>query len=136
MTTEDTEKLFIITHSALKADFGLMGDLPHEVANVVANVYLRYFEHGLASAPPIPYDEFNTRVSEQERMVKVVAEFRKFSQNQSAEKTEILADFIVDVFKFRMPDALTKMPIRRMIERKFRKSRDIPNLINALQLYQ
>jgi hypothetical protein len=136
MTNQDKEKLFTVTYSKLEADFGLMGDLPHEVANVVANVYLRYFEQGLASATAIPHDEFNTRVNEYQNMVKVVAEFRKFSKSQTADHIEILADFIVDVYKFRMPGALTKMPIRRMIERKFRKSRDIPNLINVLQLYQ
>ena len=136
MTNQDTEKLFAATYGALKADFGLMGDLPHEVANVVANVYLRYFEQGVASAPDVSPEEFNTRVDEYRRMANAIAEFRKFSQNETASHTAILADYYIDVFKFRMPDALTKMPIRRMIERKFRKSQDIPKLIDALGLYQ
>ena len=57
MTSEDTDKLVTVTYNALRSEFGFMGDLPFDVANTVANIYFRYFQQAMDSAPPITLDE-------------------------------------------------------------------------------
>ena len=77
MTSEDTEKLATVTYKALRSEFGFLGDLPFEVANTVANVYFRYFQQAMDSAPVISMAESITRQSDFESIRGVIAEFRQ-----------------------------------------------------------
>jgi len=138
MTSQDIDELTRLTCGALKSDFGFMGDLPLDLANTVANIYFRYFQQGVDSAPPITLEELVIRQKEYEAIQHFIAEFRSLRQKGEVSQfhMDILKDVLLDTFKYRILDAGSKMPIRRMMERKFRKTQDIPDLVKFLQLYQ
>jgi hypothetical protein len=137
MTTEDTEKLLTITHNALKAKFGLMGDLPYEFANTVANIYFRFFQQGMNSAPTISSEERSIRLREYEKIAKIVEETRVLMRTCNDHLLiNVSVAFIIDVCKYRMQNADKKTGIHRMIERKFLPHQDIPDLVKGLQLYE
>lgn len=137
MTSQEYETSLQATHVALKSEFGSMVDLPYELANSVANVYFRYFQMAFDHSPPISAIEMNTRRIEYESVPEVISNFRIVVQKCDDEP--LLKDFascITDVFQYRMHDAGSMIPLRRMIERKFKKSQDYPDLIRVLQLYK
>ena len=138
MTREDHEKAFLATHSALKANFGNMDDLPYEFANMVANVYFRLFELSFESALPVSAEESGMRQAAYESMPKLVHEIRELYGKKQVPQWVIdhLITTLIDTFKYRIQNAENKMPIRRMIERKFRRDPDFPDLIRSLGLHK
>ena len=136
MTNSDYEKLFVATQKALKSYFGSMGDLPYEFADAVANVYWRGFEQGLDSPPEISFEEMQTRRVEFDAMPGLVDGIRQMQRaGYSDGDVKAVAFCYVNTCKYRMDNAETKTPIRCMIERRFRRHQDIPNLVRALGVY-
>jgi|SRR5882724_5215455 len=137
MTREDAYKLGMVTYSAVKSQLGLLGDLPYELANSVANIYWRYFEGAMDSAPPMSMEEMDIRTSQFNAISGVISEFRRL-QGKGVTKNDrdAIAFYFVNMCKYRITGADKKTPIRCMIERRFRKSYDIPDLVKTLLLYQ
>lgn len=137
MTHEDTTKVLMATYSAIEAELGLLGDLPFELANTVANVYFRYFELGVSSSPLFSTEEIARRQVERESITEVISEYRIVKEKSTDQFfTDNMAECIVEVYSYQMADAPTRMFILRKIERKFRKSKDIADLVRGLQLYK
>lgn len=136
MTTNDYEKLITVTQKALYSSFGSMGDLPYEFADAIANIFWRCFEQGLVNAPEVGLLEMKMRQSEFEAAPGLVDGIRQLRIRGVDESTvKAMAFYFVNICKYRMPDADSKTPIRCMIERKFRKHQDIPDLARKLGVY-
>lgn len=137
MTEEDLTKTLLATYNSIELDLGLLGDLPLELANTVANVYFRYFEMSVSSSPPLTNEEIATREVHMEAVREAIPKFRVVKQ-QSPDPfiTDNLAECLVEVYSYGMTNAPNKMFILRKIERRFRKNKDIPELVTKLQLYK
>ena len=136
MTNEDTAKLMTGVHNKLFSDFGLMSDLPYELANTVANVYWRYFQQKVDSAPHITIEELTMRAVEFNGIKETITKFRLMpSEGVHQSLIDYMAEVILSAVKYRIPDFESKSLLRCKIERMFRKSQDIPNLVKVLRLY-
>lgn len=143
MTHEDTTKVLMATYSTIESELGLLGDLPFELANTVANVYFRYFEMGVNSSPLLSIEQIARRQVERESIPKVISNYRVVKQKSTDQPfvnsefiIDDMAECIIDVYSYQISDAPTKMLILRRIERKFRKTKDISDLVRGLQLYK
>src|SRR5437588_6751143 len=137
MTREDLQNTFMLTHANLRKDFGTLDDVPYELANAVANVYWRQFEQGHPSSPMLPAEESIMREEEYKGTKRVIKEFRimRARNDCSANLVAYTVDYLLDVFRHRIPDADNKRPIWRRIQRLKYPSRDQPNLVKSLKLY-
>lgn len=138
MTRDDTEKLLMVTYGALSREFGKLDDFPYEFANMVANIYYRYFQLAFDSAPPISEMELLNRQSEYERIGIIVRELRRLPSEKDVTQWHIkfLISCMIDVFKYRMQNVERKTGIRRMIERQFLSHQDFPNLAKDFSLHR
>jgi len=136
MTKENGNRLATVTYSEVKSQLGFLGDLPYELANSVTNVYWRFFEVGLDSELTFSAEEMDIRMRQFNAIAAAVTEVRRLKGNKLTNAAAAIAFYYVNLLKYRMPDAENKTPIRCMIERRFRKSYDIPDLVKALLLYQ
>lgn len=65
-----------------------------------------------------------------------LAEAMRGARNQNAMIFEYLQQHFVDTFKYRIPDADNKSPIRRGLERPFRKVEEISDLYKQMRSLQ
>ena len=137
MNQEDTEKLLLMTHCALRREFGMMNDFPYEFANMVANVFFRYIQQTFASAPPLSPLELAIRDADYRTIVPLVSEIRALFGSPEIEQWHIdmMISCSIDMFRYRMKDAPIKNAIRRKIERIALKDHDMPNLARDLSLH-
>lgn len=141
-----------ICEKAIRKDLGKLDDLPYELANTISNVYYRYFEMAFnfmqpdheefAKAPNI----FQAQVALTKKLAKIksdfnavtgfVEDFREIDKYEDPNSYQMALDFILDCLKYDLKDPHKKTGIRRMIERKIRKSRvqEIENLIDLLHI--
>jgi hypothetical protein len=142
---------------AIKKDLGNLDDLPHELGNTIANVYYRYFEHSLdvikrGNNNPgwIPKEvkqdsdllrgmgQFAENIarfkSDVQSAPKFIEGLREIDKHKQPNLYQMTVDIILDVLKYDLNDVFNKTGIRRMIERKFKKSayKEIPNLTSLL----
>jgi hypothetical protein len=145
--------------TAIKKDLGSLDDIPYELANTVANVYYRYFNHAVdvmkqaANNPGwIPkqmkreidmlagmtsFVEDTVRFkSDLEAVPEFIQGLRNIDKRSQPNLYQYAVDFLLDCLKYDIKDAHKKAGLRRMIERKFSKGkeREIPNLINLLDV--
>lgn len=147
------QEVLEMCEKAIFKDLGSLDDLPYELANTVANVYYRYINHAVdvmkrkANNPGwIPKEmkretgmmegltsflEDSTRVkSDLESVPKFIESLREIDKHKQANLYQFTVEFILDCLKYDIKDAHKKTRLRRMIERRFKKSkvREIPNL--------
>lgn len=145
--------------NAIRKDLGSLDDIPYELANTIANVYYRYFNHAFdimnraANNPNwIPkqvkrepdlikgfqsFAEDTARfTSDYEVASKAIQGLREIDKIRQPNNYQFMVDFILDCLKYDIKDAHKKIGLRRMIERKFSKAseREIPNLIDLLDV--
>lgn len=148
-----------ICEKAIHMDLGPLDDLPHELANTVANVYYRYFNHTVdmmkqaANNPGwIPkqvkretdmlagltsFMEDTARfMSDLKTVSKFIKALREIDKHREPNPYQLAVEFILDCLKYDIKDAHKKTGLRRMIERKFRNARvqEIPNLVDLLDI--
>ena len=137
MNRDDTLKTLQVTRGALQREFGNMADLRYEIANMVANIYFRYFEQGFSSCPPLSDYETFMRHEEFEKMPALVSELRYIATQEVApSEINLMSRAVLARYKYRISDVGDKTSFRLMLETKLKKDRDFPNLIRDLDLYQ
>jgi len=144
---------------AIRKDLGSVDDLSYELANTVANVYYRYFDHSVdvmkrASNNPgwIPKemkretDMLEGLTSFVENTARFESDFdavpnfieglREIDKREQPNLYQYTVDLILDCLMYDIKDAHKKTGLRRMIERKIkkRKLQEIPNLIALLDV--
>lgn len=143
--------------NAIRKNMGSLYDLPYELANTVANVYYRYFQHAIElmrqSADNrgwIPkerekdmwaglssfLDDTARLNSDFEAVPKFIEGLRRIDKHSQPKLYQFTVDFILDCLKYDIKRAHEKTGLRRMIERRFRrvKVREIPNLVDFLKI--
>lgn len=153
------KEILEMCETAIRKDLGSLDDIPHELANTVANVYYRYFNLAVdmmkqaANNPgwipkqmkrePDMLASFTSFVedtarfkSDFEAVPKFIQGLREIDKRSQPNLYQFTVDFILDCMKYDIKDAHKKTGLRRMIERKFSKAkeREIPNLINLLDV--
>ena len=151
------KEILEVCKNAIKKDLGSLDDLSRELANSVANVYYRYFDHAFnlmkqsANNPGwIPKEmkrETDMRIGlksfledsaklkiDFESAPKFIKALREVGKNSKPGTYQYIVDFIIDCIKYNIKDAQKKTGLRRMIERRFSKTKpqEIPNLIDIL----
>ena len=139
---------------AMLSDLGETTDLPAELANTIANVYYRFFacaEHMMRGGNTNllePYLESPTGFSDAfrqfsqlntdaiaaiESVKDLVRSAREAKEQGGKVAFSYCVTLILDVFKYGISNAHTKSPIRRAIERKFKKTKEIPDLFHYIR---
>lgn len=146
---------------AIRKDLGSLDDFPYEVANTVANVYYRFFNHAVdvmkqADNNPgwIPkkmkretdmlagltsfFEDSARFKSDFEAAPRFVKGLRDIDKHKQPNLYQFTVDFILDCLKYNIKDAQKKTGLRRMVERRLRKGkvREIPNLVDLLDVCQ
>lgn len=132
----------------IKGQLGNLDDLPPELQNTVSNIYYRanpstIIQHATGNA--LRDFEKNSleminRTSDLKFVGEMIASLREVKQEASSNDLDFvyghLVTLILDVYKYRIENANDKSPIRRSIERKFKKPEsEIPNLYAKLRKY-
>lgn len=141
----------------IKSQIGTLTDLPRELATTVANVYYRFSlklleisetkERGGILPDSIKqeigkkplsnlFEDFTYSHANILSDVKAIPEFikglRNIDKNKQPNLYRYSVDFILDCLKYDVKNAMHKTGIRRMIERKFKKVDEIPDLIDLI----
>jgi|GEM_PF-1529883 len=133
--------------------FGDLDDIPHEVANTIANCYYHYYqyivEYDNSPGGWIPNEvksesdlgkglknfvENTTMLKfAYEEIPKFIAKIRKIKNN---DERLMFYELFLDIFKYNIDYAHKKIGLRLMIERKIKKKNvnEIPNLIDLLDV--
>ncbi len=144
---------------AIRDDMGALDDLPYELANTVANVYYRYYNHtfdvmsratnnpgwipkemqrevDMAAGLTSFIDDSAKIMSDYEAAQKSVELIREIDKHREPDLYQSIVDFTLDCLKYDIKDAHKKIGLRRMIERKLIKARvqEIPNLVDLLDI--
>lgn len=136
------------TYTALRDDLGDLGDLPKELATTVANVYYRFFvlaENPTASGAGFDTTDSRSAIESYRTFMETHAtiqssfqfakELIRSARDIRKQKSELF-DYVVvvalDALKYNIDNATEKMPLRRAIERRFKKVDEIPNLLEIM----
>ena len=134
------------TYQGIRNDFGDLGDLPRELATTVANVYYRFFafsQNAGASLgggseghnPMERYSKFmqdtGTVMSSFQFAKELINSARETRKHNSA-LFDYMTVLTLDVLKYNIDNAADKTPIRRAIERKFKKVDEISDLLDIM----
>jgi hypothetical protein len=152
------KSVIVKCEEAIKNRLGTLRDLPYELANVVANIYYRYFELYGDGLPD--YKTFTSlkdipeKVHPADFMLQKATSYRTVGPQLNAINETIdklresdlkgmnpemynhAVEVIVDFIKYGIENADQKSLMRRNLERKFKKKRvnEIPNLIDFLDI--
>lgn len=139
----------------IESELGTLDDLPKELANTIANVYYRFCANALEM---LSYSkrEFFIPNSVKRESGDSRELYKKFMYNQAQIVTDLesapkfikglrgidkyaqpnlykfTVEFILDCLKYNIENAQNKTGLRRMVERKFKKPDEIPNLIDLM----
>jgi hypothetical protein len=150
-----TKEILEMCEQTIRNDLGSLDDIPHELANTIANAYYRYLSYVKYRANPnhpgwLPkemkretdpqkglrahIEEYATIKTDFDAAIKFVELLRSIDKHKQPRYYQFLVDFILDCLKYDIKNAQTKSGLRRMIERKLStaKDREIPNLIDLL----
>ncbi len=134
MTSVKTDKhLLNLTKIDMFSRLGDIHDLPHDLANCVANIFYRY--HQMIFAPETCKDreEIATRSRQVVTILNIIHEYRILvTKKQEKHLMDIAKNTVIDLYRYRIPDAQKKSELRRIIERKFSEDHDIAGLVDQL----
>ena len=136
-------------YEGINHDLGDLGDLPRELATTVANVYYRFFL--FSENPTMPtgpgfqpaasgsfiesyqkYMEGSATILSTFQFAKDLIKAARETRKQNARMFSYLVVLTLDVLKYNIENANEKTPIRRAIERKFKKVDEISNLLDLM----
>lgn len=139
----------------IREQLGTLDDLPNELANTIVNVYYKFYVNFLEMAGDSKREFFIPKSIKRESG-HLQQLFKKFMANQAEIATDLesapkfikglrgidkyaqpnlykfTVEFILDCLKYNIENAQNKTGLRRMIERKFKKPDEIPNLIDLM----
>ncbi len=138
---------------AMHMDLGDLNDLPSELANTFANIYYRFFayqEHmfsGSRSQLLNPYmpqssnmldayknlNEFQAQTLSTFKLAKDIVQSIRQVRMERPELFLYVVTQTLDIYKYNIENTGSKSPIRRAIERKFKKVYEIPNLFGIMR---
>lgn len=139
----------------IREQLGTLDDLPKELANTIANVYYNFYGNVLEVAIDskrefvIPksikresgdlqqlFENFMANqakiVTDLESAPKFIKGLRGIDKYSQPNLYKFTVEFILDCLKYNIENAQNKTGLRRMVERKFKKPDEIPNLIDLL----
>lgn len=134
--------------NSLFQDLGRLDDLPQELRNTLANVYYRFFALRLNLRDPskvLGYensDFISTYKGLMQGSTFALADFQcakgmiegmRETRKHNPDIYDYMVVLTLDVFKYRIPNAQDKTPIRRAIERKFKKPNEIAGLYERME---
>jgi tetratricopeptide (TPR) repeat protein len=137
----------------ININLGSLDDIPDELANTIINIFLRYdsifSKNGYIlsnkKSPAINYppkdqllsfaDNYSKAKSEFKSIIDFIQQIRTFDKFKEPDHIiyDIACEFALDVFKYNIKNAGTKLPIRRKIERKFKTVNEISNLVEIFR---
>ena len=138
---------------ALNQDLGDISDLDDELANTLVNIYYRFFaniEYMLKDSKSSILEPYFSSLG---RLVDTFQNYNNFNAETTAgfETAQqfikavrdarlkgpqyylFLQIFTLDILKYNIVNANTKSAMRRAMERKFKKPREISNLLKMMQ---
>lgn len=138
---------------AIRMNLGDLRDLPLDLANTLANIYYRAFaykEHMLCGGrsrflePYMPqssniFDEHANNVKFRAEALaalehaKAVVQSLRQLRIDEPELFPHSVTFALDVIKYNIENAESKTPIRRALERKFKKVYEVPQLLDIIR---
>jgi len=78
-------------------------------------------------------EEIATRSRQVVTILDIINEYRILvTKNQKKYLMAIVKNTVIDIYRYRIPDAGNKSEIRRAIERKFSRDHDIAGLVDLL----
>jgi len=145
-----------IVGDVIRQNLGRLDDIPHELANTVANVYYRFFLLALeaheakdhASWVPLQIKrspDFITGLKDFiNKYPQIIGDFDAINEHIKALRQvdrirkpntySFLVEYLLDEYKYNIKNAGNKPEILRKIERKFKKIGEIPNLVDLLDV--
>lgn len=140
-------------YEELLEDFGDLADLPDELVNTLANIYYRFsvLQEHLERGGNTPF--LTPYIGRSSNMMEGMSSFYAFSSQaqvtfeyakdliDAARKTReenkelfpYLATLSLDILKYEINNAGAKSPLRRLVERKFKKVYEIEGLFNIMK---
>ena len=134
--------------NSLFRDLNRLDDLPQELRNTLANVYYRFFALRRNLRDPskvLGYensDFMSTYKGFMQGSTFALADFQcakgmiegmRETRKHNPDIYDYMVVLTLDVFKYRIPNAQDKTPIRRAIERKFKKPNEIAGLYERME---
>ena len=134
--------------NAIFADFGMLDDMPQELRNTLANIYYKFFALNRNLRDPgevLGYDntdftsiykgliQGSTTVLTEYKFAKGMIDSLREARKRDSGIYDYLVIHTLDILKYRIPNAHEKTPIRRAIERKFRKHREVNGLYDRME---
>lgn len=132
----------------IKGELGDLDDLPYELQNTVSNIYYRSNPSTLMSESSgdaltdFKMHSMNmiNRLSDTKYIGDMIKSLREVREQAESKDFGAVYDYLVtlylDIYKYRIENAQDKTPIRRSIERKFKKpEKEIPDLYQKLKKY-
>lgn len=126
----------------IEAEIGNLDDLPQDVASVVAHVYYR----AASISPPGPgstadltaetLNDFSQVISDAKYIAGFIGDLREMRASSVDEALYGHAvQLLLDIFKYRIPEAHAKSGIRRAIERRLSRHAipEIPGLLDSVR---
>ena len=148
MNTRVDKTALPLARELITRNFGNLDDLPAELQNTIAHIYYSFAEMGANQSKPgwVPKkngqlalkgfaEEFSFLSAAVEHLPKLVEELRKLRGKNPTWLYDYSATFILDLFKYRLPQWAIKLPpILRAPMRLFSDapSKEIPNLYRLL----
>ena len=132
--------------------YGGLNDIPHELANTIANLYYKFlrtkkeFEKSKYIIPSLLEggdisEKMPQWICDQEKVLAFlpiipdnVKYLRSLDKKKQPHLYKMWVDFFLDCIKYNIKNAIKKSGLRRMIERNFKTKevREIPGLIDLI----
>jgi hypothetical protein len=146
-------KALSLAGKTLYDNLNSLRDLPYELANTLANIYYRFFL--IIEDPTCDSIYFDPYIVRSNNNLVVFENLQKFKSETNSffgeaanltrsarevrlereELFEYLVEILLDVMKFNIEGAQSKIPLRRRIERKFKTPKEIPCLIDKMRAH-
>ena len=142
------ENILMQAKRLIDKDLGDLSDLPADLRNTVANIYYKNIHNvEKLKSPSVEKESYDQtdfivpsmremRYFNQHEEIKDAVFLLREAKNKRGQKhCKFLLEMILDIFKYRIPDAEEKAMIIRKAERMFRKSLEFRNLyVRMLEL--
>lgn len=152
------KEILKLCEQAICKELGSLNDLPHELANTVANIFYKYhcnlFEHLQIVDNPNSIQQYSNKEQnigtgiiswfiepqninlDYDLVPDLIKGIRMCDKNDQPDVYKRMVDFSLFILKYHIKDALKKSYLRLRIERYFvrNKVKEIPNIIDLMHL--
>ena len=139
---------------AIRNNLGRLDDIPHELANTIANVYYKFFSLVFEAKGNKVFwlpsqvkraSDYLTGITEfVNTFPQIIADFEAINEHVRALRQidkirkpntySFCAEYLLDEYKYNIKSAHNKPEILRKIERKFKRPDEINNLLDLLDV--